>query len=535
LLFGEIAAGGMATVHFGRLSGVGGFSRTVAIKRLHPQYANDPEFVAMFLDEARLAARIRHPNVVPTLDVIANDGELFLVLEYVQGESLAKLLRSVRGMMTFADTRVLATIMAGVLHGLNAAHEAVSEQGEPLNIVHRDVSPQNILVGVDGVARLLDFGVARAVGRLQTTRQGQLKGKIAYMSPEQLHNLPVTRQSDAYSAAVVAWEAMTGQRLFTGDNQAAVAASVLRDPVRPPSQMAPHVPLSIDRVIMRGLERDPARRYASAREMALDLERSSGVAPASEVGAWVESLARDELSRRAIRIAEIESASSSVSSRRTLAHPEDMPTIATSNPVIASLEPLSSLTDESSIVVAPPIIAKLPRSTQRRVTLWAAAAAGVLLAALAVLHLSRGGDAERSSASSAAPPSNLAVATTSPPPGRESTATPAAASETAAAEVAPPATTGTPEPQTVSVLALPIASAPPSSSPAPPSRPRRVYPPVRPRPLVGARPVGGGAPTDKPEAATTKPATTSTTPSPDCDPPFTLDERGHKHYKPACL
>jgi eukaryotic-like serine/threonine-protein kinase len=529
LLFGEIAAGGMATVHFGRLSGVGGFSRTVAIKRLHPQYAQDPEFVAMFLDEARLAARIRHPNVVPTLDVIANEGELFLVLEYVQGESLARLLRSVRGMMTFADTRVLATIMAGVLHGLNAAHEAVSEQGEPLNIVHRDVSPQNILVGVDGVARLLDFGVARAAGRLQTTRQGQLKGKIPYMSPEQLHNLPVTRQSDAYSAAVVAWEAMTGQRLFVGDNQAALAASVLRDPVRPPSQMAPHVPLSIDRVIMRGLERDPARRYASAREMALDLERSAGVAPASEVGAWVESLARDELSRRAIRIAEIESASSSVSSRRTFANPEDMPTIATSNPVIASLE-LANLTDESSIVVAPPIIAKLPRSTQRRVTLWAAAAAGVLLAALAALHLSRGGDAERTSATSVAPRSNIgSAADTLAPP-----TPPVAAWETAADVAPPPATaTATSEPQTVSVFALPVASAPPSSSP-PPSRPRRFSPPIRPRPLT--RPVGGGAPTDKPgDKPADKPATAATTPNPDCDPPFTLDERGHKHYKPACL
>ncbi len=301
LLFGEIASGGMATVHFGRLSGVAGFSRTVAIKRLHEQYAQDPEFLAMFLDEARLAARIRHPNVVPTLDVIAEEGagEVLLVLEYVQGESLSKLLRSVRGMMTSTDTRVITTIMAGVLHGLHAAHEAVSEQGEPLNIVHRDVSPQNIMVGADGVARLLDFGVARAVGRLQTTRQGQLKGKIAYMSPEQLHNLRVTRQSDIYAAAVVTWEALTGQRLFTGDNQAALATAVLQQRVRPPSQVAPHVPLSLDRVVMRGLERDPARRYASAREMALDMERSAGVAPASEIGTWVESLARDELSRRA--------------------------------------------------------------------------------------------------------------------------------------------------------------------------------------------------------------------------------------------
>ncbi|HEY6460663.1 MAG TPA: protein kinase, partial [Polyangiaceae bacterium] len=127
LLFGEIASGGMATVHFGRLSGPAGFSRTVAIKRLHPQFAKDPEFVTMFLDEARLAARIRHPNVMPTLDVVATDSEIFLVMEYVQGESLARLLRSVRAMMTPADTRIVATVLAGVCHGLHAAHEAKDE------------------------------------------------------------------------------------------------------------------------------------------------------------------------------------------------------------------------------------------------------------------------------------------------------------------------------------------------------------------------------------------------------------------------
>ena len=289
----------MATVHFGRLSGPAGFSRTVAVKRLHPQFAKDPEFVTMFLDEARLAARIRHPNVVPTLDVVATEGEIFLVMEYVQGEALSRLLRATRAMMTPADSRIIATIMSGVLHGLHAAHEAKSEQGEPLDIVHRDVSPQNILVGVDGGARVLDFGVAKAVGRLQTTREGQIKGKLAYMAPEQLHNAPVTRQSDIYAAAVVTWEALTGQRLFRGDNEAAVVTSVLQSRVIPPSQVASHVPLGFDRVVMRGLERDPSRRYATAREMAVDLERCLGIAAASEVSEWVEGLAHDELVKRA--------------------------------------------------------------------------------------------------------------------------------------------------------------------------------------------------------------------------------------------
>jgi serine/threonine protein kinase len=200
VLYGEIASGGMATVHFGRLSGPAGFSRTVAIKRLHPQYAKDPEFVSMFLDEARLAARIRHPNVVTTLDVVTTGAEIFLVMEYVQGESLSRLLRAVRPMMTPADTRIVATIVSGVLHGLHAAHEARDEQGQPLRIVHRDVSPQNVLVGTDGVPRVLDFGVAKAAGRVQTTREGQLKGKLAYMAPEQVRG-EVTRVTDVYSAS----------------------------------------------------------------------------------------------------------------------------------------------------------------------------------------------------------------------------------------------------------------------------------------------------------------------------------------------
>src|SRR5450631_2428742 len=150
-LYGTIAAGGMATVHFGRLLGPVGFSRTVAIKRLHPQYAKDPEFVSMFLDEARLAARIQHPNVCATLDVVATQGELFLVMEYLQGETLSRMIRAVRNRGELIDPRIGVGVIAQVLHGLHAAHEAKTERGEALNIVHRDISPQNVLVGRDGI------------------------------------------------------------------------------------------------------------------------------------------------------------------------------------------------------------------------------------------------------------------------------------------------------------------------------------------------------------------------------------------------
>jgi len=216
-VYGEIAAGGMATVHYGRLLGQVGFSRTVAVKRLHPQFAKDPDFVAMLLDEARLAGRISHPNVASVLDVVAEDGELCLVMDYLQGESLARLNAAARARGVVIPPRIACAILCGVLRGLHAAHEACSEQGEPLGIVHRDCSPQNVLVDLDGAVHVIDFGVAKALGRRSHTREGQLKGKLAYMAPEQLGG-QVSRQTDVFAAATVLWETLTGESLFMGDN-----------------------------------------------------------------------------------------------------------------------------------------------------------------------------------------------------------------------------------------------------------------------------------------------------------------------------
>jgi serine/threonine-protein kinase len=219
VLHGEIASGGMATVHFGRLVGPAGFARPVAIKRLRPQFASDPEFVKMFLDEARLAARIAHPNVVPTLDVVDADDEVFLVMEYVQGVTLAQLARAAKRCGLPIPPSIAVAIVVGILQGLHAAHVARDDLGERLDLVHRDVSPQNALVGADGVTRLLDFGIAKASGRLQTTRDGQLKGKLSYMAPEQVRNEPTTPRTDIYAASVVLWELLTGQRLFYADSE----------------------------------------------------------------------------------------------------------------------------------------------------------------------------------------------------------------------------------------------------------------------------------------------------------------------------
>ncbi len=300
-IYGEIASGGMATVHFGRLFGNAGFSRTVAIKRLHPQLAKDPEFVAMFMDEANVTARIRHPNVVSTLDVVSMQGEIFIVMEYVLGESLWKLLDMRHdGVGRAAPPPIAAALVANVLHGLHAAHEATSESGDPLAIVHRDVSPQNIIVGKDGVARVLDFGIAKARDRIHVTRGGTLKGKVAYMAPEQLAG-KADRRTDVYAAGVVLWEALTGRKLFVADGDFAVA-----DKVRTAEVDSPNISPALDAIVMRAIARAPDERFATANEMAVALEREVGVALPSDVGAWVVSLASQALDARALTLKGIE-------------------------------------------------------------------------------------------------------------------------------------------------------------------------------------------------------------------------------------
>jgi serine/threonine-protein kinase len=309
-LYGKLASGGMATVHFGRLLGPAGFSRTVAIKRLHPQFAKDPEFVAMFLDEARLAARIQHPNVVATVDVVALQEELFLVMDYIRGESFSRLMRASRKREIDVSLAVVASIICGMLHGLHAAHEARDERGQPLAVVHRDVSPQNVLIGADGIARVLDFGVAKAAARIQITRDGQMKGKLSYMAPEQLQGKVVDRRTDVFAAGIVLWEALTGRRLFDAEDTSEMLRMIVSEEIPPPSAVVPSISRSIDEIVMRALSRDVTTRYQTAREFAIALEEAVPIASPREVGEWVEQVAGDTLLHREQAVAEIEAVSS---------------------------------------------------------------------------------------------------------------------------------------------------------------------------------------------------------------------------------
>ena len=303
-IYGEISSGGMATVHLGRQLGHIGFSRTVAVKRLHPHVAREQEFVEMFLDEARLATRIQDPHVVPTLDVVAEGGELMLVMEYVHGEALSMLLTAASKRKERVDPKVCVSIGAGMLDGLHAAHEAKNERGEPLLIVHRDVSPQNVLVGADGVTRVFDFGIAKAADRLHITQDGSLKGKVAYMSPEQLENEPTDRRSDIWAASVVIWEMLTGKRLFVADSQAALVRMILTRDV--PKVSTTGAPAALDRILEKGLSKNPAERWSTAREMALALEDALASAPVRQVAAWVEKCASDALANRAKLLGEVD-------------------------------------------------------------------------------------------------------------------------------------------------------------------------------------------------------------------------------------
>ena len=271
----QIASGGMATVYLGRAVGVGGFERKVAIKVMHDHIADDPDFVAMFLDEARLAARIHHPNVVGTMDVQKTDEVMFLVMEYIEGASLRRVLRACKKGGIELPLEIALRIMVDTLAGLHAAHQLKGHEGELLNLVHRDVSPHNILVGVYGVSRITDFGVARAEARLGSTRGGQHKGKIAYMPPEQGRGDDIDRRADVYAAGVVFWEALTLKRLFKAEHEGALIAMILTGCDRPPKVVNPKVPEAIDAVCMKALAVDPAERHATTADFAEAIEAAA--------------------------------------------------------------------------------------------------------------------------------------------------------------------------------------------------------------------------------------------------------------------
>jgi eukaryotic-like serine/threonine-protein kinase len=502
VLYGAIASGGMATVHFGRLVGAAGFARPVAIKRLHAPYARDPEFVKMFLDEARLAARIVHPNVVQTIDLVEATNEVFLVMEYVRGMALSSLVRLLRQQGERVPVRISLGILVGVLEGLHAAHDARDDMGERLDLVHRDVSPQNVLVGTDGIARLIDFGVAKAAGRSQSTRDGQVKGKIAYMAPEQVQGLAVTRRTDIYAASVLLWELLTGRRLFFGESDADSIRRVLNDEVGPPSSVLADLPPTIDCVVMKGLERDASKRYATAHDMALELGACMPAAAPAEIGEWIERVAAAELSERASRIAAIERSAAESMSRLTVASvpgegAPDRPTPIGGRALDAATNVhriAGTAANDAGEAADVSSFGHEVRARRRTLFLAVASTLAILGVGLVVaLATLRGGTPSQ-------PSSGLAAS-----------AILASAAPTTSA-VLPP------ESETVA----------PSAGAAPSSEPVTVKASVA--PTFNATTAAAA-----PRAARVAPAAPSAGPKPGCDPPYTEDAQGHLHFKPSCM
>ena len=267
----QLASGGMGTVSV-CVRQTGTFERLYAVKRLHPHLREDPDMRSMFLDEARMAGLLRHANVVPVLDVGEDADGPFLVMDYVEGVSLARFVRHHASTGDLVPIPLCVHIAAQIARGLHAAHELVDSEGRPLHLVHRDVSPQNVLIGNDGVVRVTDFGVAKALGRSTHTSTGLLKGKVGYMAPEHLRFEPLDRRTDLFALGVVLVELLTSQRLFPGQDAAAVARAILDEPAPDVGDLRPDAPPALVELAFHLLAKNPDERPPTAAEVADRLE-----------------------------------------------------------------------------------------------------------------------------------------------------------------------------------------------------------------------------------------------------------------------
>ena len=269
----HLASGGMADVLLARTEGIEGFERHVVLKRIRSEHAKDQRFIDMFLDEARLAANLHHQNIVQVHDIGESSGEYFFAMEYLHGEDLRAMLAAVARTKTHMPLGYVLAIMSAVAAGLHHAHERKSPDKKPLNIVHRDVSPSNIIIGYDGSVKIVDFGIAKAAHRQVETRSGSLKGKVSYMSPEQCKMLPIDRRSDVYSLGVVLYELATTTRLFKHDSDYLVMDAICTGKVPLPRVRRPDLPNELSTIIMTSLAADPGRRYQTADELRCALDQ----------------------------------------------------------------------------------------------------------------------------------------------------------------------------------------------------------------------------------------------------------------------
>jgi serine/threonine-protein kinase len=287
----------MANLYLARFAGPEGFEKLVAIKRIHEHLSANPEFIQMFIDEARLAARIAHPSVAQVLELGTVGHSYFIAMEYVEGETLTSVVRLVK-----PEYPISARIIANAAAGLHAAHELRSAQGQLLQVVHRDVSPGNILITYEGAVKVVDFGVARARGKLHSTAVGVVKGKLAYMSPEQAEHREVDRRADIFALGIILYELTTWHRLFRAETESETVAKVCQCEIVPPSVFVDDYPPQLETIVLRALRKDPDLRYQTAQELSQDLEQfivSCGApVPQSVVGELMASLFSERMQEK---------------------------------------------------------------------------------------------------------------------------------------------------------------------------------------------------------------------------------------------
>src|SRR4051812_35338928 len=259
----------MAEVFKGRIQGPGGFERTFVVKRILPHLSDDASFINMFVEEAKLSARLAHPNIVHIFELGAVDGEYFISMEYIRGHDLSETMRAIWKTMGPPRPELVAYIGREACRGLSYAHGLTDENGRLLGMVHRDISPSNVMLSYEGAVKLLDFGIAKALGDApEITKSGTMKGKYAYMAPEQAEGRDVDHRIDIFAAGIVLYEVLTGRRLFKGANDVQTIEKIRRCDVRPPSEVNPNCPPELDAIVLCALARDRAQRFATAGEMA---------------------------------------------------------------------------------------------------------------------------------------------------------------------------------------------------------------------------------------------------------------------------
>jgi eukaryotic-like serine/threonine-protein kinase len=386
----------MATVYLGWQDSDGGVTLPIAAKVMHPHAEDDPRLVPMMLSEARIASRIRHPNVVSLTDVVSSERGPVLILEYVAGASLGHALELPAHTMPWP---IASRILVDALEGLHAAHDATNESGMPLCVVHRDVSPQNILVDEAGHAKIADFGVAKALERAYATQSGEVRGKLAYMAPEQLAGKAVDRRADVWGLGMVLWHMLAGQRPFEGLESGPTMDRISLGAIDLPSSIRA-CPSALEQVCMRALALSPDDRYATARLMALDLERAESPASHRDVARWLKRAASTLLSTRAGLVAEMEGIAVRARRRRAEA-PVETPSETAPRQVVSASE-ADLQTTGATTVEEPAAPASTGPRFGRPLTLLGATLLAILLVAVAIAAVLRRGPKEATSAGDAA-------------------------------------------------------------------------------------------------------------------------------------